>query len=242
MKETDLKKYRTAWKSEQSFEKVPLSESDVQGFLKKKSKDINKLFRGSLIIDIVLKTVIGISFLILPFIFHWKLEMVVFSSFMICGTIIAIIFQLRMIEKIPGTDYSADNLRSILENKINFYNNTYFRSLYVSALSNSLFFMSGILYYFSFKYGEIRSLTAGDYLVLGIFLIAGFILGAYIQIKNHNFQIRQLESCLNEIDENMISELTIKKEKNRKLYIFLAALLAIICGLLVLAFIAARLI
>jgi hypothetical protein len=242
MKEIDLKKYRTAWKSEQGFDKAPLSDADVQDFLRKKSKDINKLFRGSLIIDIVLKSALGISFIILPFLFHSSPEMIVLSSTMICGIIMAILFQLRMIKKIPGTDYSAENLRTILESKISFYNKIYFKSLYVSALSNSLFFISGILYYYSFKYGEIRSFTAGDYLVLGIFLIAGFVLGAYIQIKNHNFQIRQLESCLTEIDENTISELTIKKEKNRKLYIFLAALLAIICGLLVLAFIAARLI
>ena len=237
MEEIDLNKYRTAWKAEQNFEKAPLSEADVQGFLKKKSKDINKLFRGSLIIDIVLKSVIGISFLVLSFLFHSSPEVAVFIAFMIAGIFIAILFQLRMLKKITGTDYSADSLRKILESKISFYTKKYFKSIYISALSNSLIFISGILYYFSFKYGEIRSLTAGDYLVLGIFLIAGFILGAYIQIKNHNFQIRQLESCLTEIDENTMSELTIKKEKNRKLYIFIAALLAIICGLLILAYI-----
>ena len=148
----------------------------------------------------------------------------------------AVSYQVSMFHKIPRSDYSTDNLRTILESKISYYTKKYFRSLYVSALSNSLFFISGILYYFHFKYGEIRSMGMQDYLVLGILVIVGFILGAFTQIRYHNFQIRQLEQCLTEIDENTFSELTVKKARNRRIYQLLMALLAIICGLLVLAY------
>ena len=67
MKEIDLEKYRKAWKSEQSFEKSPLTEAGIQAFLKMRSKDINRLFRGSLLTDVILKSIIGISFVVLPF-------------------------------------------------------------------------------------------------------------------------------------------------------------------------------
>jgi hypothetical protein len=240
MEEIDFKKYQAAWKSEQSFEEKTLSEAAIQGFLKKKSKEINKLFKKGLIFDIVLKSTLGVSFIILSFLMYNSLNIVIISSFMFAGIILAISFQVRMLKKIPYADYSRDNLRTILKNNINFYTKKYLNSLYVGALSNSLFIISASLYYYYFKYGEVRPFETDDYLVFGIIIIIGFVLGAFAQIKHHNFQIQQLEHSLTEIDENTINELSIKTQNNRRRQLFMIYLLAIICGLLVLAFILTR--
>ena len=113
-------------------------------------------------------------------------------------------------------------------------------SLYVGALSNSLFIISASFYYYYFKYGEVRPFGIDDYLVFSIIIIIGFVLGAFAQIKHQNFQIQQLEHSLTEIDENTINELSIKNQNNRRRQLFMIYLLAIICGLLVLAFILTR--
>jgi hypothetical protein len=144
-----------------------------------------------------------------------------------------------MLKKIPYVDYAIDNLRKVLENTINFYKNKYHRSLYVGALSNPLFIISGLLYYFYFKYGEVRPLEMDDYFVFGITIILGFLLGAYAQLKQYNFHIRQLEHSLIEIDETTITDLTIKRQNDKKRQLFLIFLLALVCGFLVLAFILA---
>ncbi len=240
MEEIDFNKYRAAWKSEQSFEKKSLSEAAIQGFLKKKSKEINKLFKRGLIFDIVLKSILGVSFIILSFLMYNSLNIVIISSFMGAGMMLAISFQAAMLKKIPMADYTTDNLRTILENKINFYTEKYLKSLYVGALSNSLFIISASLYYYYFKYGELRPFGIDDCLVFGIIIIIGFVLGAFAQIKHHNFQIQQLQHSLTEIDENTINVGTIKNQNNRRRQLFLIYLLAIICGLLVLAFILTR--
>ena len=236
----DFDKYKAAWKSEQGFEKNTLTEADIQGFLKKKSKEINNLFKKSLIIDVVLKSIIGGSFIVLFYLYYPSINVVIISSFLLAGIIIAIAFQVRILKKIPNTDYSKDNLRAVLESKINFYTKKYFNSLYVGALSNSLFIISGMLYYYYYKYGEVRPFDTVDYFVLGIFILAGFILAAYVQVKHHNFQIRQLELCLTEIDENTINGLTIKSQNNKRRQIFLVFLFAIICGLLLFVFFLTR--
>ena len=44
-----------AWKSEQGFEKNTLTEADIQGFLKKKSKEINNLFKKSIDLKMIRK-------------------------------------------------------------------------------------------------------------------------------------------------------------------------------------------
>jgi uncharacterized membrane protein YfcA len=106
----------------------------------------------------------------------------------------------------------------------------------VGALSNALLIVSGMLYYLYFKYGELRPFTWEDYLVLGSVILIGYFFGAYVQIAQHNFHVRQLESCLQEIDENIINTYTLRKQKNRKRLLILIFVLAIVCGLLLLAY------
>ena len=168
------------------------------------------------------------------------MKVVIISPVIIAGIAFVISFQGRMLKKIPKANYAEDNLRKVLGKTIGFYKDKYIRSLYVTALSYSLFIISGTLFYFYFKYGEVRPFETDDYFVYGITIILGFALGAYAQIKLHNFQIRQLKLCLNEIDENTINGLTVKNQKAKRRQIFLVFLLAIICGLLILAFILSR--
>ena len=63
-----------------------------------------------------------------------------------------------------------------------------------------------------------------------------FVFGAVVQIAQHNFQVKQLESCLHEIDEDSMTVLTLKEQRNKKLRLFFIALGALVCGLLLLAY------
>ena len=123
-----------------------------------------------------------------------------------------------------------------LEEKISFYHQTYTYSLYVGALSNALIILSGILYYFYFKYGEIRPFQWDDYLVFSLTMLIGFGLGAAVQIAQHTFQIKQLESCLQEIYEDVISTITLREQRNKRKRMILVFLLALVCGLLLLSY------
>jgi hypothetical protein len=239
METIDLDKYKASWKSEQSFENKPLSEADIQGFLKKRSGEISKLFRKGLIFDMVLKSVIGASFLVQILLFVETLKVIGMISFMLAGILAGILFQRSMLRKIPAFDYAKQSLREVLEGKIGFYKNDFVRSLYVGALSNPFLIISGMLYYFHFKYEGIRPLEWEDYIVFGLIIIISFVLGAFTQIKQHHFHIRQLEVCLKEIDEDTLTQLTLKKQRQRRRQLFFIYLLAIVCGLLVLAYILA---
>jgi hypothetical protein len=232
MKERDFDKYKAAWKSEQGFEKNTLSEAAIQVFMKSKSKEINKLFRKGLVFDIVLKSVLGVSFIVLTVLFFSNLNVLIISSLIITGIAILISFLGRMLKKIPEADYAEDNLREVLGKTIGFYKDKYIPSLYVAALSYSLFIICGTLFYFYFMYGEVRPFETDDYFVYGITIILGFALGAYAQIKLHNFHIRQLELCLNEIDEHTINGLTVKNQQAKRRQILLIFFVSIVCGLL----------
>lgn len=236
MKSLDLDSIKTAWKNEKGFEDRKLSEAELQRFLSKRTKDISQLFKTGLVVDIALKTLIGISFLGIFILFRENLNMMILTGVIVLGLIWAIHYQWKMIGKIPQTGVSDPVVRTSLEEKIRFYHQKYIYSLYVGALSNALFILSGMLYYFYFKYGEIRPFQWDDYLVFSLTMFLGFGLGAVVQIAQHRFQIKQLESCLQEIDEDMISTFTLREQRNKRRRMVLAFLLVLICGLLVLSY------
>jgi len=235
MKVIDLDSIKAAWKIERSFEDPILSEADIQHFLSGKSKDISQLFRKGLIFDIVLKSVVGASLIGVFFLLRANQPLMLISAILML-ILWTIRYQWHMISRIPKATASDPVIRTSLENKVKFYHQHFRKSLYVGALSNSLFILSGMLYYFYFKYGEIRPFTWDDYLVFGVIIIIGFALGAYVQIAQHNFQVKQLESCLKEIDEESMSALTLREQRNKKRRLILIFLLALVCGLLLLAF------
>lgn len=240
MKPLDLDSMKSAWKSEKSFDDNRLSEEDIERFLHKGSKDISQLFKKGLRFDIVLKGLAGASLLVLVVLFRGNLNLVLLIAAILLIVFWAIRHQWLLIGKIPGIHAGNPVIRTILEQRISFYHRHYIKSLYVGAFSNALLIFSGMLYYFYFKYGEMRPLQWDDYLVFAAVILIGYFFSAYIQIVQHNFQVRQLESSLREIDENSLNSDTIRQQRNKKRRMILIFVLALICGLLLLAFLIFR--
>jgi len=231
-----MESMKSAWKKEQGFENFTLSQSDIEKFLYKNSKDITQLFKKGLGFDVVLKSIVGASLVGLIFLFIENRQVTIAITAILLLILWGIWFQVRMYRRIPQSGMSEPDIKSSLEKKVRFYRQRYVKSLYMGALTNSLIFVSGSLYYFYFKYGEIRSMDLEDYLVFGTAIIIAFVIGAAAQLAQHNFQIKQLESCLQEIEEERITELTIKQHRMRKRRLFFIALIVFVCGLLLLAY------
>lgn len=236
MKTPDIDSLKSAWKREEGFDSPRLSESDIEKYLQKKSKGISQHYKKGLVFDLVLKGLVGISLIGIIILFAGNINMLI-SMLMVLALILwSIWFQVKMYRNIPSDVSSEPVIRKTLEKRIDFYRKKYFKSLYIGALSNSLIFVSGSLYYFYIKYGEIRPLDLTDFLVFGGATLIAFIFGAAANIGQMNFQVKQLESCLQEIDEDSISVLTIREQKNKRRRLFFITLLALICGLLLLAY------
>jgi hypothetical protein len=236
MKASDMDAMKAAWKNERSFEDPKLTKAEIEVFLKGKSKDISLLFKKGLIFDIILKSLVGLSFLGILILFRTNLPVLLTVAFLIMGTLWAIIYQQRMIGRIPKTKGTGSGIKFTLEKKISFYYRHFVRSLYVGALSNSLLVLSGMLYYFYFKYGEIRPFQWDDYLVFTLVIVLSYIIGVIVQVKQYNFHVKQLESCLQDLDADSLNKLTIREQVYKKRRLTFVFLLALICGLLVLAF------
>ena len=219
----DLEKYKNAWKNEPGFTEAKLDRADIKKYIHSVSKDINSQFRTGIIIDIVLKVILALSFAGVIIIFS-KVYTIVLMAAVLIGIIASIVcYQLKIHKIIP--DYKeGKNIISLLKDNIGFYYNSFIKSLLVAALTGPLIFISGSLYYFYFRYGGLRTLYVGDYIVFAVFITASFILGAFSQVWNFKYRIQQMETNLAEIEQDTIDEISIEeyKRKRRKTMIIMS--------------------
>jgi len=237
MKEIDLGKYKSAWKTEQSLVEEKLSRIQIQEFMQSASKNISELFKKGLIIDIIIKVLLTLSFCVLLVLYSNQYRIQLIDAVFILLAIMCTVFQIKVYKKIPDIKNADQNIKSLLYSYIDFYNSKFVISLILTSLTSSLFFISGALYYFYYKYGTIRPFQFDDYLVFGIIIALGFVFSAFVQRKNFNFHIHQLEKSLAEIEQDSIDDSKLKhyKKLNTRNLILYSIILFI--GLLLLIYI-----
>ena len=236
MKNVDLEKYKSVWKNERSFDERKLSENEILKFMKSSSKSIVSLFKRGLIFDIIFKIALLVSLVFLFFIIPNQNSFKYLSIFIILIDIIGIVYQMNVLNTILHNNKESQSVADKLHDYIDFYHNRYIKSIYIGALSSSLLFLTGSIYYFYFKYQELPKFEIDDFVVLSIGIFLSYGLSAFVQLKQNNFRIKQLEKSLKEIDENTFTEQVAESYKSRRIrnILFISILLCI--GLLLLIF------
>lgn len=223
MKEVELEKYKKAWKTGQSFVEEKLSRTEIQEFMQSESKNISGLFKKNIIIDIVLKISLTLSFCVLAVLYSNQIQILLLNLVLAILTIISVVFQKKIYSNIPDGNRSDQSIKTVLKSYIDFHNHKYLHSLLISSLTGSFYFICGSLFYFYFKYGTIRPFELMDYLVFSTITVFAFVLSAFVQIKSSNFHIHQLEECLVFIEQNTLNGNQLKhykKLKNRIIFFF----------------------
>ena len=232
MENLDLNKYQLAWKNEESFQAEKLSESEIRHFMRSASKIVGQ-YKRSLIFDIVFKSVLLVSFLVLIFLLKNQSIAILTNSFFIITAAFGITWQTKVYKSVGKISVSKKHLKDILKAYIVFYTGQYIKSIFVSALSSTLFFLSGSLFYLYFKYGQIPAFELDDFIVLVVGIIGSYSISSFAQIKQNEYQIEQLESCLVEIEENTINASSIKKYKNNRMKNLVTIGTALILGVII---------
>ena len=223
MKEIDLDKLKSAWKTEQSFDDEKLSRERITAFMSSASKSIEGLFRRSLIFDITVKALLAFSSGALMVLYSDQGRVLPVLALLIVLVVSSVILQIRIYLRIPSVKDSGKNARSLLHSYISFYSRSFIPSLITASLTGPLVFVIGSLFYSFLKYGTIGPLEFVDFLVLGSMVAISFLLGAFAHIKNFNFHIGQLKDSLAEIEQDTLTESRLnyyKKNKYRNLIIY----------------------
>jgi len=235
MENLDLNKYQLAWKNEKSFQAEKLSEIEIHNFMKSASKIVGQ-YKRALLFDIVFKNILLVSFLVLIVLLKNQSIAILTISFFIFIAAFGIIWQIKVYKKVDKISIAKENLKDLLKASVHFYNGQYIKSIFVSALSSTLFFLGGSLFYLHLKYDQIPTFELDDFIVLTTGIILSYGLSAFSQVKQHNYQIRQLENCLVEIEENTINEVSIKKYKTNRIKNMVTIGIALIIGVILFLF------
>lgn len=236
----DLEKMREAWNNDLSMAMDTLSEKDINQYRMKSSRDITKLFRSGLLTDLSLKALLVLSFVSLLFLYpHQSSVMIVIGA---AGTVslAGLFYQYLALRMVPGGMSAEDSIRQTISKRIDYYNRWHVRSIFVGALTSALLIISGMLFYFYFEYGEVRPLEIDDFIVLGAIPVLGFILGAIIQFRHHNFHIRQIESIIDDIDTDQVDTSVMIQYRYRRRRMIVVYLVTFTAGLLVFLYFAFR--
>jgi len=232
MENLDLNKYQLAWKNEKSFQAEKLSEIEIQNFMKSASKIVAQ-YKRSLVFDIVFKSILLISFLVLIFLLKNQSIAILTNSFFVFIATIGIIWQTKVSKRADKISVTKEHLKDLLRAYIDFYNGLYVKSIFVNALSSTLFFLNGSLFYLYFKYEHIPTFELDDFIVLTVGIILSYGVSAFAQIKQNEYQIKQLESCLVEIEENTINASSIKKYRTNRIKNIVTIGIALIIGVII---------
>ena len=240
MNEFDLERYKAAWKGESRFGRQALSAQEIKAVLKRESRTVTRQFRTGLLMDIVLKMVSAAALAGLLFLFRDNTAVSIMNTVVLAFTLFLLFLQWKTLQDVPRPQVAAESLRSGLEKMIRFYRERFLRALYIAAVTGSLVFYIGVLYYSWFKYGGIRPLDADDYIVFISGLLLAFAINAAAQRWQASFHVRELEACLQEIDAETLSRQHLRKQRHRRTRITLMWAVWATLGILVLAYFLAR--
>jgi hypothetical protein len=236
MSKIDLEKYKTSWKKEPAFQATLLSKQDVLKFMQTSSKNLISMFKKGLIFDIVLKCILFILVLIL-IVMTSDLTLTVYVNLFIQSLILLSMgWQISIFKKLPIKESESQNALGQLNTYIAFYYKYYVYSIFNSALSSVLLFLIGSMFYLHFKYGHIPSLDFEDLIVLSIFIILGFGLSYYAQIKQTTFHIDQLKACVKDIETDTLSENSVHTYRRNRLRNLIMISILFLVGILLLIY------
>lgn len=240
MNDINLERYKAAWQGKEHFGTQSLSAEEIHRVLKRESNNISRQFRSGLLFDMVLKGIAAVALAGLLFLFRGNSTVSLMNTVVLGFTLFLLFVQWKTLQDVPRPSLAGESLRACLDKMIRFYRERFLRALYVAAVSASLVFYVGVLYYSWFKYGGIRALDIDDYVVFVAGLLLAFIINAAAQRWQSAFHVKELEFCLQEIDTQSLSRQQLRKQRFRRIKVILMWVVWAALGVLVLTYFIAR--
>ena len=236
MEDFNLDKYKSAWQEEKHFQSPVLTGADIRGFMKRRSKNMLQQFKMGLVVDIAIKIILllasGTLCLLYPF----------GSSAWLTGISVALLtlfgigLQWKVYKQLPAQNQARKNLLHLLKTYVDFYKNIYIKTIFIAAITGPLVFINGALFYYYFKYGRIPSLSVMDFVILGTFLGLSYALSLIVQLNHNQFQLREYENCIKELEENSMTRVGINRYESMRKIILIAFGIALLIGLAIFIF------
>ena len=219
----DDKTLKNMWKSiDYLIDNPGYSGITIEGFLSGKSNSISKKIRETINSDLVFKSISGLF--LLTDIFLYSEVQPVISNICLAGLLLLIpliFFEVSVLKNLTIISNNAKSVADKLSEMLSFLKR---KSLVIQlSISTSYIFgfTGGMLIYFFIAYGELRRMGSMDIFVFPSICLFGIILNYIVTRNKLKYQIKHLNICLSDMDEETLKLVDHRIESKQKTDLFI---------------------
>lgn len=227
-----LDKYKAAWREESSFNDSSLTDNKIRSYLSGRTAHADRMYRAGILFDLALKGLLAAAVAGIVILFRGAQGSWLVSAILGATLVASFLFEWKILRQIPDISSPAAPIREMLMERISFFNRSYLKALLAIAISSPVMILTGGLYYFYFKYGEIRPLDLEDIFVFSFFIFAGYVISAFFQVRHFRFHTSQLEASVADLDTGTVTMDILNLQRQKRQRIIIISSLAMVIGVL----------
>lgn len=188
----------------------------IEKFISKRSNSTAQKVKNTIFLDIGLKILVLVILGIDIFLYLGTPNVIAVCITAIVLLVPLILFQFKMLNRFVEIADYGQSTKEKLASMLTYLRSRFFSTLLAISSSYPFMFISGMLLYFYAAYGYVRPLDGQDIIVFSLFLISGVGFNFYINQKQFVYQIKHLETCLSDLNDNSLAMVSNNLEMQRK--------------------------
>jgi|GEM_PF-2382791 len=226
----ELEDMKKIWaRMEKDQVRTEYSQEEISAFRKARSKDFTSWIRTSLGFDLVMKSLVAVSLIIMAVLF--RMQPAVFAVCLI--TLIMVLIMIPYVWSVRASaghfDRADGTIQETLTQKITFLKKMYYKVQFVQSLTNPMIVITGLLFYYYISYRFVPPFHYTDWIVTMLLLLLSFVLTLPATLSIYGFQLRNLQGSLSSLQDPEGYQLENEKFKKRQrgLSVLIYSLLAL---------------
>jgi hypothetical protein len=234
------KNLKDMWKDMEYFMDTPqYFGSDIDRIIKRRSKSVSDKILNMLKLHIGIKMVSFIV-LVIDSLVYFNVQR---DIALICMTAAAIlipliVFEYRTLHEFIDLSDFARSTKEKLTGMLTFLKNRSFITLLSTSTTYLFGYTAGILLYFFAEYGMLRRMGSLDVFVFPAICLIGIVLSYVMNDNTIKYQVKHLELCLSDFEDDVMAMVEREIEKQRKRDELVKLMVGVIVFLSLLVFIA----
>ncbi len=223
------KSLKDIWsKVEKAMGSSEYGKETIEKFISKRSHSTAQKVKNMIYIDIAVKSVVFVLLGMNVFLYMGTSNVIA-----VCATAMVLLVSLILIQNKMANRFSkvadyGQSTREKLASMLTYLRSRFFSTLLAISSTYPFLFISGMLLYFYAEYGQVRPLDGQDIIVFSFFLILGLGFNLYINRKQIAYQIKHLETCLSDLNDNSLEIVSKHVEMQRKQDVTIKILLMLV--------------
>ena len=227
MKDND-KYLKDIWnKAESLMGSEDYESNTIERFISKRSNSTSAYIKKMIFMDIALKSLAVIILGIDIFLYYGTTNVISVCVTGIALLIILVLFQFKLLNQFSQIADYGQTPKEKLASMLTYLQNRFYTTLLAISSTYLFVFISGSLLYFYAPYGQVRPLDGQDIIVFSILILFGIVFNFIVNYKQVAYQIKHIEACLTDLNDNTLPlvlnniEIQRKQDRTNKLLLML---------------------